>query len=75
MGGATRETCVPSCSETWMASSWSRAPSDFGTHAKKSALASKLEFEKERGEGAESPREASLGRYVGEDVYEEAGSA
>ena len=60
-----------------MASSWSRsrAPSDFGTHAKKPALASKLAFEKERGGGAEGPREASLERYVDEVVYEEAGSA
>ena len=44
---ATWEACAPSCTETRIASSWSRESSDCGTHAKKSVLASKPEFEEE----------------------------
>ena len=46
-----------------------------GTHTKKLVLGSKLEFEMERGGVAEGPCEASLVRYVGVVVCEEAGFA
>ena len=81
MHAATRKACAPSCAETWMASSCSRASSDCGTNSTRGSqrsrpsFASKPEFEKERRGGAESPREASLKRCVGVVVYEETGPA